>query len=168
MKSWLIVAGSWPNDLIDTNKSDGPPPGRAFVTAERDGYFLFRRQVPPSGKRSYRASRSEILLSGLVRSCCDSTICSVCAQQPHAHQTLKNLPMAKAPKTAIQPTRADDYPEWYQQVIRAADLAESSPVRGCMVIKPWGYRLWENMQRCSTTCSRRPDIKTRTFHSSFQ
>lgn len=55
--------------------------------------------------------------------------------------------MAKAPKTAIQPTRADDYPEWYQQVIRAADLAESSPVRGCMVIKPWGYRLWENMQR---------------------
>jgi prolyl-tRNA synthetase len=55
--------------------------------------------------------------------------------------------MAKAPKTAIQPTRAEDYPEWYQQVIRAADLAESSPVRGCMVIKPWGYRLWENMQR---------------------
>lgn len=55
--------------------------------------------------------------------------------------------MAKAPKTAIQPTRVEDYPEWYQQVIRAADLAENSPVRGCMVIKPWGYRLWENMQR---------------------
>lgn len=55
--------------------------------------------------------------------------------------------MAKSPKTAIQPTRAEDYPEWYQQVIRAADLAESSPVRGCMVIKPWGYQLWENMQK---------------------
>lgn len=55
--------------------------------------------------------------------------------------------MAKAPQTAIQPTRAEDYPEWYQQIIRAADLAENSPVRGCMVIKPWGYRLWENMQR---------------------
>lgn len=55
--------------------------------------------------------------------------------------------MSKAPKTAIQPTRADDYPEWYQQVIKASDLAENSPVRGCMVIKPWGYRLWENMQR---------------------
>ncbi|MFG0262018.1 MAG: proline--tRNA ligase, partial [Novipirellula sp. JB048] len=55
--------------------------------------------------------------------------------------------MAKASQTAIQPTRAADYPEWYQQVIRAADLAENSPVRGCMVIKPWGYRLWENMQR---------------------
>jgi prolyl-tRNA synthetase len=55
--------------------------------------------------------------------------------------------MAKAPQTAITPTRADDYPEWYQQVVRAADLAEQSPVRGCMVIKPWGYALWENMQR---------------------
>jgi prolyl-tRNA synthetase len=55
--------------------------------------------------------------------------------------------MAKAPKTAITPTRAADYPEWYQQVIKAADLAEASPVRGCMVIKPWGYAIWENMQR---------------------
>lgn len=54
--------------------------------------------------------------------------------------------MGKA-KTAIVPTRQEDYPEWYQQVIRAADLAESSPVRGCMVIKPWGYALWENIQR---------------------
>ncbi len=51
------------------------------------------------------------------------------------------------PKTAIQPTRAQDYPEWYLQVIKAADMAENSPVRGCMVIKPWGYALWENIQR---------------------
>lgn len=55
--------------------------------------------------------------------------------------------MNKAIKTAISPTRAEDYPEWYQQVIKGADLAENSPVRGCMVIKPWGYALWENMQR---------------------
>ncbi|MGC4002214.1 MAG: hypothetical protein QM811_03335 [Pirellulales bacterium] len=55
--------------------------------------------------------------------------------------------MAKAAKTAITPTRAEDYPEWFQQVIRAADLAELSPVRGCMVIKPWGYAIWENMQK---------------------
>ena len=54
--------------------------------------------------------------------------------------------MAKQTKTAIKPTREQDYPEWYQQVIKAADLAESSPVRGCMVIKPWGYALWENIQ----------------------
>jgi prolyl-tRNA synthetase len=55
--------------------------------------------------------------------------------------------MAKQPKNAISPTREEDYPEWYQQVVRAADLAEVSPVRGCMVIKPWGYAIWENMQR---------------------
>jgi len=51
------------------------------------------------------------------------------------------------PKYAINPTREENYPEWYQQVIKAADLAEHSPVRGCMVIKPWGYAIWENMQR---------------------
>ena len=49
-------------------------------------------------------------------------------------------------QTAISPTRAQDYPEWYQQVVRAADLAEQSPVRGCMVIKPHGYAVWERMQ----------------------
>src|SRR5689334_25141790 len=51
------------------------------------------------------------------------------------------------PQTAITPTRAENYPEWYGEVVKAADLAESSPVRGCMVIKPWGYALWENVQR---------------------
>ncbi len=51
------------------------------------------------------------------------------------------------PKTAITPTRSENYPEWYQSVLKAADLAEHSPVRGCMVIKPWGYGIWENMQR---------------------
>ena len=55
--------------------------------------------------------------------------------------------MAKQPQTAITPTRLEDYPEWYQQVIKAADLAETSPVRGCMVIKPWGYAIWENIQK---------------------
>jgi prolyl-tRNA synthetase len=54
---------------------------------------------------------------------------------------------AEAQRTAITPTRNDDYAEWYQQVVRAADLAENSPVRGCMVIKPWGYAIWENIQR---------------------
>ena len=49
-------------------------------------------------------------------------------------------------KTGISPTRSEDYPGWYQQIVRSADLAENSPVRGCMVIKPWGYALWENMQ----------------------
>jgi prolyl-tRNA synthetase len=54
--------------------------------------------------------------------------------------------MAKPKKTAITPTRAENYSEWYQQVIRGADLAENAPVRGCMIIKPWGYAIWEHMQ----------------------
>lgn len=53
----------------------------------------------------------------------------------------------KAKKTAITPTRNENYPEWYQQVIKAADLAEVSPTRGCMIIKPWGYAIWENIQK---------------------
>jgi len=52
----------------------------------------------------------------------------------------------KQPKTAISPTRVEDYPEWYQQVIKAADMAEMSHVRGCMVVKPWGYGIWERLQ----------------------
>jgi prolyl-tRNA synthetase len=55
--------------------------------------------------------------------------------------------MSKNKRTAIEPTREENYAEWYQQVIRAADLAENSDVRGCMVIKPWGYAIWENIQR---------------------
>ena len=50
-------------------------------------------------------------------------------------------------QTAISPTRAQDFPEWYQQVIKAADMAENSEVRGCMVIKPWGYAIWELIQK---------------------
>lgn len=45
------------------------------------------------------------------------------------------------------PTRADDYSEWYNELVRKADLAENSAVRGCMVIKPYGYSIWEKMQR---------------------
>lgn len=43
--------------------------------------------------------------------------------------------------------RAKDYSRWYQDVIQAAELAENSPVRGCMVIRPTGYAIWENIQR---------------------
>src|SRR3990167_3649043 len=53
----------------------------------------------------------------------------------------------KKARTAITPTREEDYPEWYQSVLQAADLAEHSAVRGCMVIKPWGYAIWENIQK---------------------
>jgi prolyl-tRNA synthetase len=58
-----------------------------------------------------------------------------------------NSPAEKKPTSAINPRREQDFPEWYQQVVREADLAENSDVRGCMVIKPWGYGIWEGMQR---------------------
>ena len=39
------------------------------------------------------------------------------------------------------------FPQWYQAVVREADMAENSPVRGMMIIKPWGYGIWEEVQR---------------------
>jgi prolyl-tRNA synthetase len=48
---------------------------------------------------------------------------------------------------ALTVKRADDFAQWYQEVISAADMAEESGVRGCMVIKPWGYGIWERIQR---------------------
>ncbi|MEK7278326.1 MAG: proline--tRNA ligase [Chloroflexota bacterium] len=45
------------------------------------------------------------------------------------------------------PSRAEDFSEWYNQVILRAELADYAPVRGCMVIRPLGYALWENIQR---------------------
>ena len=50
-------------------------------------------------------------------------------------------------KHALTRTRADDFAAWYQEVIAAADMAEESGVRGCMVIRPWGYGIWERIQR---------------------
>jgi prolyl-tRNA synthetase len=45
------------------------------------------------------------------------------------------------------PTRAEDYSSWYNELVKKADLAEHSDVRGCMVIKPYGYSIWEKMQQ---------------------
>ena len=47
---------------------------------------------------------------------------------------------------AITP-RATDFSAWYNDVVMRAELADYSPVKGCMVIRPWGYRIWELMQR---------------------
>lgn len=44
-------------------------------------------------------------------------------------------------------TRSEDYSKWYNELVVKADLAENSGVRGCMVIKPYGYAIWEKMQR---------------------
>ncbi|MFD0317515.1 proline--tRNA ligase [Streptomyces flavalbus] len=52
--------------------------------------------------------------------------------------------MAKAP---VLTPRADDFPRWYQDLIGKAELADNGPVRGTMVIRPYGYGLWERMQQ---------------------
>ncbi len=53
---------------------------------------------------------------------------------------------ADAMKNALNITRAQDFAAWYQAVITEADMAEDSGVRGCMVIRPWGYGVWERIQ----------------------
>jgi prolyl-tRNA synthetase len=45
------------------------------------------------------------------------------------------------------PTRAEDFSEWYNQIVLKAQLADYAPVRGCMVVRPYGWALWENIQQ---------------------
>lgn len=61
----------------------------------------------------------------------------------------ESSPGAQMPaiRHALSTKREDDFAQWYQDVISAADMAEESGVRGCMVIKPWGYGIWERIQR---------------------
>jgi prolyl-tRNA synthetase len=49
--------------------------------------------------------------------------------------------------TTALPTQSSDFPAWYGEVVRRAGLAENSPVRGAMIIKPYGYAIWEAIQR---------------------
>ena len=58
----------------------------------------------------------------------------------------KQQQQGKKPRTAITPTREEDFAEWYQQVVKNADFAENSPTRGCMIIKPYGWAVWEKCQ----------------------
>lgn len=43
------------------------------------------------------------------------------------------------------PTRSENFAEWYNQLVLRAELADYAPVRGCMVVRPYGWALWENM-----------------------
>src|SRR6187455_3612294 len=45
------------------------------------------------------------------------------------------------------PSRSEDYSQWYNELVKKADLAEHSDVRGCMIIKPYGFAIWEKMQQ---------------------
>lgn len=71
--------------------------------------------------------------------------------------------MGKKVKTAITPTREEDYSQWYQEVVKASDMSENSPVRGCMVIKPWGYAIWENIQRQMDALFKETGVKNAYF-----
>ena len=56
-------------------------------------------------------------------------------------------------------SRAQDYSQWYNDLVIKGELADYSAVRGCMVIKPYGFALWENMREHWIRCSRKPGIK---------
>ncbi len=75
----------------------------------------------------------------------------------------KKQDSGKQAKAAITPTRTEDFPQWYQEVIKAADMAENSPVRGCMIIKPYGYAVWENMQKIFDEVIKDHDVQNAYF-----
>ncbi|HKL01341.1 MAG TPA: proline--tRNA ligase [Desulfotignum sp.] len=66
-------------------------------------------------------------------------------------------------KTAITPTREQDYAQWYQEIIKASDMAENSPVRGCMVMKPWGFAIWENIMNQMDAQFKKTGVKNAYF-----
>ena len=59
--------------------------------------------------------------------------------------------------------REENYSQWYNDLVIKADLAENSAVRGCMVIKPWGYAVWENIVRVLDTMFKATGVKNAYF-----
>ena len=59
--------------------------------------------------------------------------------------------------------REEDYSKWYNELVVRADLAENSAVRGCMIIKPYGFAIWEKMKEELTKNSMQRAIKMPTF-----
>ena len=72
--------------------------------------------------------------------------------------------MAKELKNLTK--RADNYSQWYNDLVVKADLAELSPVRGCMIIKPYGYAIWEKMQQQLDKMFKQTGVQTHTSLSS--
>lgn len=62
------------------------------------------------------------------------------------------------------PKRSEDYSLWYNELVKRADLAENSAVRGCMVIKPYGFSIWEKMQAELDRMFKKQDIPMLTSH----
>jgi len=55
--------------------------------------------------------------------------------------------MSEKPAERKLPSRSEDFAEWYNQVVLRAELADYAPVRGCMIVRPYGWALWENIQQ---------------------
>lgn len=66
------------------------------------------------------------------------------SMEPHLFNKPSNNNITMAKELT---SRSESYSQWYNELVIKADLAENSAVRGCMVIKPYGYAIWENMQR---------------------
>lgn len=69
---------------------------------------------------------------------------------------------------ALKNKRQDNYPEWYQNIVAEADMAENSSSPGCMVIKPWGYGIWERIRDIMDEKLRQPTMKTAIFQCLFR
>ena len=85
-------------------------------------------------------AKEEEMAEGFAKECAVVTHYRLKAEKGKGSQ-----PAAKDDKKIT--TRTDDYSQWYLDIVRRAELADNSDVRGCMVIRPNGYALWENMQR---------------------
>ena len=77
--------------------------------------------------------------------------------------SLSIQPPKKISKSALSATRKDDFPKWFQEVIKQADLAENSQIRGCMVLKPDGYALWEQVQQQFDPMLKSAGVKNAAF-----
>ena len=75
-------------------------------------------------------------------------------------QEVSNKPSSEKHTIA---TRAEDYSQWYLDIIDVAELAENAPVRGCMIIKPYGYAIWENIQRILDARFKETGVKNAYF-----
>src|SRR4029453_8052053 len=66
------------------------------------------------------------------------------ADVPRRPRAGRSHPRARVMADSL-PTRGEDFNEWYNQLVLRADLADYAPVRGCMIVKPYGWTLWENV-----------------------
>ena len=71
--------------------------------------------------------------------------------------------MPGATQEGLTAKKSENFDEWYTQVILKAELADYSPVSGCMVLRPDGYAIWENMQRATDSEFKKAGIKNTYF-----